>query len=747
MPSTQIQYGASTKAQLVDQLVDQMSLHELAGQMTQVTLEVLCTKTGGAEELPRLDPAALERVLIAAAVGSVLNVYDRALTRPVWHQLIREIQHVATSQTRLGIPVLYGIDAIHGHTYHHGALLHPHNLNLGATFDPALVEALAQETAKEVAAAGHHWNFAPVLDVGRQPLWSRFSETFGEDVYAVTMMGEAAVRGLSSRQDVASCGKHFLGYSGPQTGRDRTDLAIAMHALREYYLPPFRAAIAAGVDTIMLNSGSINGVPVHACSEIVTGLLREELGFDGVVVSDWEDVIKLQTVHRVAASPLDAVVMSLNAGVDMSMTPLTLEFPTLVVQAVESGRVSLETVQRAVRRILALKLRTGLLSEKAVERGDGSPRSVVDTAPASNTPAPEIEDQRHDLIYKSAVRSIVCLRDSRPDPLEGTAWITPESRVLMVGRGADERRFLHGPWSYTWQGDVESAYATELPPTLAGAMRAAGATVTVVNRTEALTDIDAATYDIMLIVASEVPSVEKPGDIDSLRCDDERSLFEAALTLNLPSVGILLTGRPRDFGPMLEQTNTLFWAGWPGAFGGVALVDILMGQELAQGRLPFTYPSASNALIPYDHSRSDEMGVGYGLIPNAPFDGYAPRWPFGFSAVHNHVVVDNLRLHQELLANEQDVLEARVDVKNDWDRAIDYILQVFVADEVASISPPVKRLRHAAVIRLAPRERKTITFSVPCQRLAFEAPGGLRLEDGWFTLSVEQLSTRFQLKR
>ena len=731
----------------MDQLVDQMSLQELAGQMTQVTLEVLCTKTGGADKLPRLDPVALERVLVSAGVGSVLNVYDRALTQPVWHQLIREIQQVATSRTRLGIPVLYGIDAIHGHTYQHGALLHPHNLNLGATFDPSLVEALAQETAKEVAAAGHHWNFAPVLDVGRQPLWSRFSETFGEDVYAVTMMGEAAVRGLSSRHDVASCGKHFLGYSGPQTGRDRTDLAIAMHALREYYLPPFRAAIAAGVDTIMLNSGSINGVPVHACPEIITGLLREELGFDGVVVSDWEDVIKLQTVHRVAASPLDAVVMSLNAGVDMSMTPLSLAFPTLVVEAVESGRVSIDTVQRAVRRILALKLRTGLLSDTAVERGDGSPRSIMDTAPADNTSALEADDRSRDLIYQSAVRSIVCLRDGRPDPLEGAPWITPESRVLVVGRGADERRFLHGPWSYTWQGDVESAYAAELPPTLAGALRAAGAAVTVMNRVEEIATVDAATYDIMLVIASEVPAVEKPGDINSLRCDDERSLFEAALMLELPSVGILLTGRPRDFGPMLEQTDTLFWAGWPGAFGGVALVDILMGRELAQGRLPFTYPGDSNALIPYDHTRSDEMGVGYGLIPNAPFDGYAPRWPFGWSAVHSLVAVENLHLERDLLSSEQDILEAHVDVVNGWDHPIDYILQVFVADEVASISPPVKRLRHAAVVRLAPRERRTVQFSVPCQQLAFEAPGGPRLEDGWFTLSVEQLSMRFQLKR
>lgn len=561
------------------------------------------------------------------------------------------------------------------------------------------------------------------------------------------MLGEAAVRGLSSRHDVASCGKHFLGYSGPQTGRDRTDLAIAMHALREYYLPPFRAAIAAGVDTIMLNSGSINGVPVHACPEIITGLLREELGFDGVVVSDWEDVIKLQTVHRVAASPLDAVVMSLNAGVDISMTPLSLAFPTLVVEAVESGRVSIETVQRAVRRILSLKLRTGLLSETAVERGDGSPRSIMDTAPAGNSSALASEDRSSDLIYQSAVRSIVCLRDGRPDPLEGAPWITPESRVLMVGRGADERRFLHGPWSYTWQGDVESAYAAELPPTLAGAMRAAGAAVTVVNRIEEIATVDAATYDIMLVVASEVPSVEKPGDINSLRCDDERSLFEAALMLELPSVGVLLTGRPRDFGPMLEQTDTLFWAGWPGAFGGVALVDILMGRELAQGRLPFTYPGDSNALIPYDHTRSDEMGVGYGLIPNAPFDGYAPRWPFGWSAVYSFVSVENLHLERDLLCSEQDVLEARVDVENSWDHPIDYILQVFVADEVASISPPVKRLRHAAVVRLAPRERRTVQFSVPCQHIAFEAPGGPRLEDGWFTLSVEQLSMRFQLKR
>jgi beta-glucosidase len=362
--------------QKAEALLKQMTLDEKIGQMTQVALAVISDPGDGI-----LNAAALKKAVDDYKVGSILNVTNHALTVDQWHTVITQIQDEA-KKTRLKIPVIYGLDGMHGQTYTLNATLFPQNIALAASRDPALAASIAKVTAKELRASGVRWNFAPVLDCGREALWSRFPETFGEDVYIGKTMGAAAVKayeedGLRNPTAVASCMKHYLGYSASRTGKDRTPVYMPEGEMREYYLPQFRAAVDAGSSTIMINSSEINGVPVHASHFLLTDVLRKELGFKGVVVSDWEDIIRLHTRHNVASTPEQAVVLAVNAGVDMSMVPSDFSFFILLKEAVQKGDVSVSRIDEAVKRILILKLKLGLFEnpypEEAASANFGKP--------------------------------------------------------------------------------------------------------------------------------------------------------------------------------------------------------------------------------------------------------------------------------------------------------------------------------------------------------------------------------------
>src|SRR5688572_12534322 len=345
---------AQTDEQKAIALVKKMTLEEKVGQMTQVTFAVIA-KGGWADQDGVVDPAALKKAIVDYNVGSILNINGHGLTRERWNEVIKMIQD-EVQNTRLKIPVVYGLDGMHGQTYTLNSTLFPHNLAMAATRNYDYVKAAAKVTAAELRASGIRWNFAPVLDIGRQPLWSRFPETYGEDVYIVKTMGAAAVKayeedGLKSTTAVASCMKHYLGYSGSRSGKDRTPAYIPEIEIREYYLPQFRAAVKAGSSTIMINSGEINGIPVHADKYLLTDVLRKELGFQGLIVSDWEDVKRLHDRHNVAATPRQAVVMAVNAGVDMSMVPSDFSFYDLLIEAVKKGEVSMSRINDAVKRI------------------------------------------------------------------------------------------------------------------------------------------------------------------------------------------------------------------------------------------------------------------------------------------------------------------------------------------------------------------------------------------------------------
>ena len=343
----------------VDELISKMTLDEKIGQMTQVTLAVVA-KGGGANEDGSLDPQALKHAIQDYKVGSILNVTAHAVSVEKWRAVQTEIQDEA-KKSRLKIPIIYGLDGMHGQTYTLNSTLFPQNIAMAATRNPDLVSQAAHITANELRASGVRWEFAPVLDCGRQPLWSRFPETYGEDVYIGKTMGVAAVKayqadGLNSPTGVAACMKHYLAYSGARTGKDRSPAYIPEIELREYYLPQFREAIKAGAATIMINSGEINGVPVHASKYLLTELLRKEMGFQGVIVTDWEDIIRLHTRHLVANSPRQAVVLAINAGIDMSMVPMDFSFFDLLKEAVQKNEVPVSRINDAVRRILITEI-------------------------------------------------------------------------------------------------------------------------------------------------------------------------------------------------------------------------------------------------------------------------------------------------------------------------------------------------------------------------------------------------------
>ncbi|HEX3935852.1 MAG TPA: glycoside hydrolase family 3 protein, partial [Puia sp.] len=426
--------------QKAEALLRRMTLEEKIGQMTQVTLGVVSTPEDGV-----LDHAALHKAIQDYKVGSLLNVTNHALTVDQWRQVQTQIQDEA-KKTRLHIPVIYGLDGIHGQTYTLDATLFPQNIGMAATRDPELVAAITKVAAKELRASGIRWNFAPVLDCGRQPLWSRFAETYGEDVYIGKTMGITAIRayeedGLKNPTAVASCMKHYLAYSDSRTGKDRTPIDLPEIEMREYYLPQFRAAVRAGASTLMVNSAEINGTPVHASHYLLTDVLRKELGFQGVVVSDWEDIIRLHTRHNVAPTPRAAVVMAVNAGVDMSMVPADFSFFNLLREAVEKGEVPMSRIDEAVLRILLLKFKVGLFDNPYPE-----------PAAAANFGRPEYQT----LALQAAHEAMTLLKNEN-----GILPLRSGMHVLVAGPAARSISALNGCWSYTWQGNQEKWYPSD----------------------------------------------------------------------------------------------------------------------------------------------------------------------------------------------------------------------------------------------------------------------------------------------
>ena len=728
----------------IEALLKRMTVEEKVGQMTQLEIGMVTT---GQDQGIAIDPAKLEKAIAQYGVGSILNVSNHALTVDKWHEIIGQIQAAAT-KTRLGIPVIYGIDSIHGANYIQGATLFPQEIGMAATWNPELMLRASEITAIETRAAGIPWTFSPVLDIGRNPVWPRFWETFGEDPYLAKVMGVAFVRGLegtdlSSSDRIASCLKHYMGYSFPLSGRDRTPAWIPENYLREYFLPTFAASVKAGARTVMINSGEINGIPTHVDRHILTDILRGELGFEGFAVSDWEDIKKLVRIWRVAADEKEATRMSVMAGVDMSMVPADYSFSDSLIALVKEGAVPQARIDEAVRRILKVKFELGLF-EKPV-------------------PTPDLKKkfglkESRQVSLEAARESITLLKNEN-----NLLPLAKNRKVLVTGPTADSMVSLNNGWSYVWQGSEESLYPKDRP-TIRHAIETAlgqrnvtyvpGARITRRAGTPSNTtptdieeevDIAAAVraardVDVVILCLGEGSYTETPGNIPDLTLGrPQLKLAEAIQATGKPVVLVLVQGRPRIINQIVEGVRGILLAYNPGNEGGQAVADALFGDFNPSGKLPFTYPRGPNALLTYDHKEFEGD-------PKFDSDAFRPQFAFGSGLSYTTFAYSDLRISQKTIS-ASDELSVSVTVRNTGSRAGKEVVQLYVRDLVASISPPNRRLKRFAKIHLEPGQSRTLTFRLRAEDLSFiGADNKPVVEPGDFDVIIGGLTERFTYK-
>ncbi len=715
-------------------LVKKMTLEEKVGQMTQITLAVVA-KGSWANEDGSLDTAALKTAVVKYKVGSILNSTAHALSVETWRNIITQIQN-EVKYTRLKIPVVYGLDGIHGQTYTLNATLFPQNLALAATRNPALVTMAAKVTANELRSSGIRWNFAPVLDVGRQPLWSRFPETYGEDVFLVKTLGAAAVKayeedGLKNPSAVAVSLKHFLGYSAPRSGKDRTPAYIPEIELREYYLPPFREAVKIGAASVMVNSAEINGTPVHASKYLLTDVLRKELGFSGVIVTDWEDIKRLHTWHKVAASPREAVALAVNAGIDMSMVPSDFSFYDLLIEAVKKGEVSIGRIDDAVTRILTMKFKLGLFDFAYPE-------------PASFNNFGKAEYQQQ--AYTAALEAMTLLKNQNK-----ILPFTKQTKVLVAGPAAQSISALNGCWSYTWQGNDDRWYPADsktIYETIAAKVGTANCITTTEKGFDAKVNYDtaaitkaAAAVDVIVLCIGENAYAESPGSIRDLALPKEQeALVYAAVKTGKPVILVLTEGRPRFITNIEPFASGILLAYWSGKKTAEAVADVLFGDYNPNGRLPFTYHKSMGEIVLYDHKHSEDVRE---VFNNNIGTGYDPLYPFGYGLSYTVFSYSNLQLSTAKLT-ATNKLQVRVTVKNTGNIEGMHSVDLFTSDLFASVTPSVRRLRAYKKINLKPGEEKVVTFELDYKDLAFvNAQLKTVTEPGEFEVTVGELKATF----
>ncbi|HEX8656601.1 MAG TPA: glycoside hydrolase family 3 N-terminal domain-containing protein [Hymenobacter sp.] len=727
----------------VQMLLRQMTLEEKIGQMTQLTNSTVNASGRPAEIV--LDSAKLVPLIRDFHVGSFLN--GEAVAPAQWVKFTGTLQRIALRTSRLRIPVIYGIDHMHGASYVAGAAIFPHNLSLAATFDPEFARQEARATVMESADLGHPWVFAPVLDLGVNPYWSRLYETYGEDPLLAARMGTAFVKELQTNSDilpykVAACGKHFLGYSDPRTGWDRTNAVISEQHLQEFFRPSFQAAIDAGLKSIMVNSGPINGIPVHASRALLTDLLRGQMGFTGVVVTDWEDIIRLVRVHRAAATEKEATLLALNAGIDMAMTPYTTDFCRYAKELVREGRLSEERLTLSAGRVLQLKDDLGLF-ENPLPRTDRLARIG----------APEFRQQA----LAAAREAVVLLKNKQNSlPLKATT-----KRLLVVGPAANSRANLAGGWTLSWPGRAEARYPKSIVTLYQGLRQQfPNAQVELVSYRDSaghlfLPRVAAAARraDAVVLALGEKPYAEGLGNINDLSLpDDQLQLVRTVQATGKPNVLVMLAGRPLIIRAIAEKASAILWAGLPGFEGGQALAEVISGRVNPSGKLPITYPQHAGHTVPYHHDPSEnslelaaDVGADFGALKGKQARS-AMLTDFGQGMSYTSFRYDNLRLSDSLLTGPAGRLQATVRVTNTGARAGREAVLWFLTDEVGLQARPVRQLRHFDKQALAPGQSRDFTFDVvPGQHLSYpDAAGRPQLEAGYFTLRVGDLKIRFR---
>lgn len=699
--------------------------------MTQLNLDVVCEgEIYKLVEPHHIQQDKLEKAILNYHVGSILNCGGHAYPLSQWHEIIGSIQKMSTTESRLKIPVLYGIDAIHGANYVTGATLFPQQLAQAATFNPSLTEEGGRITAYETRAAGIPWNFSPVLDVGRNKNWSRFFETFGEDPYVCSVFGSALVRGyqggngsIVDDQHVAACMKHFLGYSGTRTGFDRTPAIISDIELREIYRPSFQAAIDAGALTVMINSGEINGIPVHANPKILIDLLRTEMGFKGLAVTDWEDIIKLVKNHRVAADLKEATYLAVMAGIDMCMVPNDYDFTKYLIELVKEGRISEKRLDVSVRRILETKNKLGLFE---------------DAMPPNIAAFPEFASEGHKTAALHTAEESITLLENKSNILP----LKKDAKIFVTGPAANSMTLLNGAWTRTWQG-TDAQFDDATKNTIYEALLSKNENVMfeegcglekMIGADEAIEK--ARNSDVIVVCVGELPSTELPGNIYDLELPKAQQEYVKMLQSTMkPVVLVLVENRPRIVRDVVDGCSAVVMAYQPGDFGGDALANILYGDVNPSGKLPFTYPKFQVGTSTYDHKYTETFDKNFGN------NAFQPQWEFGHGLSYSAIEYSNLSVSCE------DEITVKVNVQNKSERAAKESVLLFVTDEVASITPAVRKLKAFQKIELAPNERKEVVFVLNKKDFEFiGAEAEPTFEAGFFQITIDQHTQRIELK-
>ena len=739
----------NSKEAKVEALLKKMTLEEKVGQMAQITLDVIGKGKDRftSYEPFTLDQKEMEKALIQYKIGSVLNTSNnRARTTAVWYDIIGKIQKVAMSGKNR-IPVIYGIDGIHGETYTAGATMFPQEIGQAATFNRKLVREGAEISAYETRASSIPWTFSPQLDLGPDPRFPRQQETFGEDPYLAGELGKAMVKGFEGENNdvsnpfrVATSVKHFLGYQSSISGKDRTPAVISDQALREYHLPPFKAAIDAGAKTIMINSGLINGVPVHANYEILTKMLKEELGFKGLVVTDWGDIENLYARDHVAKNNKDAVRLAINAGIDMSMIAYNYEpFCDDLIALVKEGQVKEERINDAVRRILMVKYDLNLF-----EKPTTNPKDY----PKFGSPAFE------KAAYNTAAESITLLKNT-----DQVLPLSKSLKVLVTGPNANSMRTLNGAWTYSWQGEKVEEFAAKYNTILKAIQRKAGQqNVSYIPGVSYKMDgkyyeeyadkmdeaVDAAkNADVIVLCLGENTYTETPGNLNDLYISDlQTELAQKLAATGKKIILVLNEGRPRVISKFVNKMAAVLQTYQPGNFGGDALADILYGDVNPSGRLPYTYPQYPNALFTYYHKPSESRSTTEGVY-NYDAD-YNPQYVFGQGLSYTTFTYSDIKLSSKVLkAGEK--LTVAVDITNSGKVNGKESVLLYTSQLVSSpISPDAKRLRAFDKIDLKAGETRTVTFHISPEDLALVMPDLKKVtEPGEFTIQIADKKINF----
>lgn len=723
----------------VEQTLKKLTLEEKIGQMMELVTDLF-----GANDkngVFYIDEHKTDSILSRYKIGSILNAPNTcAPTAKQWEKYIAQIQKISTK--RIGIPCVFGLDQNHGSTYTQGGTLFPQNINVAATFNREIARRSAEATAYETRAVSVPWTYSPTVDLGRDARWPRIWENFGEDCYLSSEMGKAMVYGFQGEDPnnidqyhIATSMKHFMGYGVPWTGKDRTPAYISPADLREKHFAPFLAGLQAGALTVMVNSASVNGVPMHANKEFLTGWLKEETGWDGVLITDWADINNLYTREMVAKDKKDALRIAINAGIDMIMEPYSCDACGYLVELVKEGKIPMSRIDDACRRVLRMKYRLDLFK---------NPTQKLKNYPKFGG------EEFAKLALEGATESMVLLKN------EGNILpLQHGKKILLTGPNANQMRCLNGGWSYTWQGHRADEFAGKYNTIYEAFCNEYGKENVILNQgvtynekgkyweenEPQIQEAVAAAKDADVIVAciGENSYTETPGNLTDLwLSENQRNLVKALAQTGKPVILVLNEGRPRliaDIEPLAQGIINILI---PGNMGGDALANLVSGKSNFSGKMPYTYPKEINSLANYDFKKSEEVGTMEGAYDyNAKI---TQQWGFGYGLSYTSYKYSNLKVSQSDFRHG-DIIKVSVDVKNTGKVAGKESVLLFSSDLIASIVPDGRRLRAFDKVELQPGETKTMTFELKADDLAFVGWNGKwRLEEGDFKLMIADQS-------